>query len=165
MSEKNFHFLETTRSFKYEWLLLFPWIYYSTSEGAYCCFSCVLFGHDFPTKASQVKNLFSQPFRAWPSAVSYFRAHCESKKKKLILHMNLFKAFTVQHGLNLWTSYEINLLCGRKYKHEVEENREILTPVSETIVTLGMLGLPFRELFKGSAHENLFCQDKNNTCR
>ena len=81
--EENFCFPETTRSFKYEWLLLLPWLCYSPSEDASYCLSCVLFGHDFPTKASRVKNLFSQPFRAWPSAVSYFKAHCEGKKKKI----------------------------------------------------------------------------------
>ena len=63
--EKNFCFPETTRSFKYEWLLLFPWLCCSPSEDASYCFSCVLFCHDFPTKASRFKNLFSQPFRAW----------------------------------------------------------------------------------------------------
>ena len=81
--EKNFHFSETTRSFKYEWLLLFPWLCYSTSEDASYCLYCVLFGHDFPTKASWVKNIFLQLFRAWLSAVSYFRAHCEDRKKKI----------------------------------------------------------------------------------
>ena len=42
------------------------------------------------------------------------------------------------------SSHEINLLCDRKYKHEVEENRKILVPIIDTIVTLGRLGLPFR---------------------
>ena len=81
--EKNFRFPETIRSFKYEWLLLFLWLCYSPSEDASYCLSCALFGHDFPTKAFRVKNLFSQPLRAWPSLVSYFRAHCEGKKKKI----------------------------------------------------------------------------------
>ena len=80
--EKSLCFPETTRSFKYEWLLLFPSLYYSPSEDASYCLSCVLFGYDFPTKA-QVKNLFSQPFRAWPNVVSYFKAYCESKNKKI----------------------------------------------------------------------------------
>ena len=83
VAEKNFCFPETTRSFKYEWLLLCPWLCYSPSEDASYCFSCVLLGHDFPTKASRVKNLFSQLFRAWPSVVSYFKVHCEGKKKKI----------------------------------------------------------------------------------
>ena len=30
--DKNFYFPETTRSFKYEWLLLFPWLWYSFSD-------------------------------------------------------------------------------------------------------------------------------------
>ena len=82
-SEKNFYIPELTRSFKYMWLLLFPWLSYSPSEDASYCLSCVLLGHDFPTKTSRIKNLFSHPFRAWPSAVSYFKAHCECKKKKI----------------------------------------------------------------------------------
>ena len=36
------------------------------------------------------------------------------------------------------------MLCDRKYKHEVEENRKVLVPIIETIVTLGRYGLPFR---------------------
>ena len=42
-----------------------------------------LFGHDIFTKASRVKTLFSQLFRIWSSAVSYFRAHCEGKDKNI----------------------------------------------------------------------------------
>ena len=30
-----------------------------------------------------INFLFSQPFRVWPSAASYFQAHCEGKKKKI----------------------------------------------------------------------------------
>ena len=83
MSEKNFCFPETTRSFKYEWLLLFPCLCYSPSEDASYCFFCAFFVHDFPTKASCVKSLFSQRFKTWATAVSDFRAHCEGKKKKI----------------------------------------------------------------------------------
>ena len=53
----------------------------------------------------------------------------KAKRRKLILHMNLFKSFIFQYGLNLKLfflksraqSHEINLLCHRKYKHEIEE--------------------------------------------
>ena len=41
------------------------------------------------------------------------------------------------------SSREINLLCDRKYKHEVEENRKVLAPITDTIITLGRLDLPF----------------------
>ena len=120
--EKNFRFPGTTRSFKYEWLLLFPWLCYSPSEDAFYCLSCVLFGHDFPTKAFRIKNLFSQPFRAWPSAVSYFRAHCEGKKKKIdpshesvqSLHFSTWPKLEAIYSQIKGSSHEINLLCDRK---------------------------------------------------
>ena len=78
--EKNFRFPKAIRPFKYEWLLLFPWLCCSHSENASYCLSCVLFDHDFPPKASRAKDLFQQPLRAWSSAASYFRAYRESKK-------------------------------------------------------------------------------------
>ena len=68
---RNFCFPEMIWSFKYEWLPLFPWLCYSPSKDASSCLPSVFYGHYFPTR---VKNLFSQPFRTWPSAVSYFRA-------------------------------------------------------------------------------------------
>ena len=134
--EKNFCFPETTRSFKYEWLL-----YYPPSEDASYCLSCVLFCHDFPTKASRVKNLFSQPFRAWPSAVSYFKAHCEGKKKKIdpshesiqSPHISTWPKLKAIFSEIKGSSHEINLLCDRKYKHEVEENRKVLVPIIDIV--------------------------------
>ena len=115
MPEENFYFPETKKSFKYEWLLLFLWLCYFPCYDASYCLSCVLFGHDFPPKASPVKNLFSQPFRAWESAVSYFRTHCKDKRKKTYPLHESFKAFIFQHGLKLkqikGSRHEINLLC------------------------------------------------------
>ena len=150
--EKIIFFLETTRSFKYEWLLLFLWLCYSSSEDPPYCLSFVLVVPDFPIKASRVKNLFSQLFRAWPSVVSYFRAHRERKKKKVDsshqsvqnLHFSRWPKLEAIFSQIKGSSHEINLLCDRKYKHEVEENRKILVPIIDTIVTLGRLGLPFR---------------------
>ena len=108
--EKNFCFPETTRSFKYEWLLLFPWLCYSLCEDASYCLSCVFFGND-PSHES-VKSLH---FSTWPKLEAIF-----SQIKG--------------------SSHEINLLYERKYQHEVEENRKVLVPIIDTIVTLGRLG-------------------------
>ena len=80
---KIFCFPETTICFRYKWQLLFPWLCYSPSEDAFYFLSYVLFGHDFPTKASRVKNLFTQPFRAWPSAFSYLKVCYQDRKKKI----------------------------------------------------------------------------------
>ena len=131
-----------TRSFKYEWPLLFRWLCYSPCEDASYCLSCILFRHDFPPKASWVRNLFSQSFRAWP--VSYFRAHCESKKKKIdpsheslvqSLHFSIWPKLEAILSQIKGSSHEINLLCDRKCKHEVEENRKVLVPIIDTTVT------------------------------
>ena len=108
--------------------------------------------HYFPVKAFRVKNLFSQFFRAWPSAVSYFRPHCEPKKKKVDpfhesvqnLHFSTWPKLEAIFSQIKGSSHEINLLCDRKCKHEVEENRKVLVPIIDTIVTLRRLGLPFR---------------------
>ena len=108
-------------------------------------------GHDFPTKVSQVKNIFSQPFGAWPSAVSYFKAHCEGKRKKIDpshesvqrLHFSTWPKLEAFFSQIKGSSHQINLLCDRKYKHEIEENHKVLVPIIDTIVTLGRLGLPF----------------------
>ena len=60
----------------------------------------------------------------------------KAERRELIPHMNLFKAFIFQHGVNLkqffffffqikGSIHEINLLCDRKYKHYVGENRKV----------------------------------------
>ena len=103
------------------------------------------------SSCNRVKNLFSQPFRACPSAVSYFKAHCEGKKKKIDPSHESVQTFNFSTWPNLeaifsqikGSSHEINLLCGKKYKHEVEENRKVLVSIIDTIVTLARLGLPF----------------------
>ena len=109
-------------------------------------------GHDFLTKTSWVKNLFLQPFRAWPSTASYFRVYCEGKKKKIdpshefvqSLHFSTWPKREAIFSQIKDSSHEINLLFKRKYKHEVEENREVLAPIIDRIITLRRLGLPFR---------------------
>ena len=73
--DENFVFPETERCFQFEWLKEFPWLCYFPSEDAAHCLSCVLFGYKFVGKASRVKNLYSQPFRHWPAAVSIFKIH------------------------------------------------------------------------------------------
>ena len=151
MPEKKFRFPETTRSFKYEWLLFFPWLCHFPSEDTSYCLSCVLFGHDFLTKASRIKNPSSQPFRAWPSSISYYRAHCEGKKKKIdpshesaqSLHFLTWPKLEAIFSQIKGSSHEFNLLCDRKYKHEIEENRKVLALIIDTTITLGWVGLPF----------------------
>ena len=85
------------------------------------------------------------------ATVSYFRAHCEGKKKKIdlshesvqSLHFLTWPKLEAISSQIKGSSHESNLLYHRKYKHEVEENRKVLAPITDTIVILGRLGLPF----------------------
>ncbi len=72
LSEKN------KRTFKYEWLDLFPWLCYSALEDGAYCLSCVLFGHRFPGKSSRITRLVSSPFRYWNDAMSTFKRHARN---------------------------------------------------------------------------------------
>ena len=111
-----------------------------------------MLGHGFSTRAPRVKNLFSKPFREWPSAVSYFRAHCEGKKKKIdpshesvqSLHFSTWPNLETIFSHIKGSSHEINLSYDRQYKHELQEDRKVLAPITDTVVTLGRLGLLFR---------------------
>ena len=62
-TRKKIGFPETTRSFKNEWLLFFPWLFYFSNEDASYCLPCVLFGHHCTTQIYRIKSLFSQRFR------------------------------------------------------------------------------------------------------
>ena len=111
------------------------------------CLSFVLFGHDFPTKASQVSP-------SGLSQVLFLTLECivKAKKKKIdpshesvqSLHFSTWPKLEAIFSQIKGSNHEINLLCDKKYKHEVEENRKVLAPIIDTIVTLGRLGLPFR---------------------
>ena len=77
---------------------------------------------------------------------------CEGKKKKIdpshesvqSLHFSTWPKLKAILSQIKGSSHEINLLCDKKYKHEVEENRKVLALITDTIVTLGRLGLPSR---------------------
>ena len=95
---RNFSFTETNGSFKSEWFKWFLWLHYSPSEDAVYCLACILFHHEFPEKASRVKNVYSQPFRQWPAPVSACKVHAEGKVNILMNHANQYIA---KHGLFL----------------------------------------------------------------
>ena len=105
--DDNFSFPETNRSFKSEWFKWFPWLCYSPSEDAVCCLACVLFGHNFPEKASRVKKFYSQPFRHWlqqSQPVKYMLKGRKKRNKVLMSHAN---HCIVKHGLFLVISWLI----------------------------------------------------------
>ena len=99
--ENNFYFPETTRSFKYEWLLLFPWLCYYPSEMhlTACLVFCLVMISLL--KLLGLKIYFHSPSELGQVLFLNLKLIVKAKRRKLILHMNLFKAFIFQHGLNL----------------------------------------------------------------
>ena len=84
--EETFSFPVNNRSFRYEFLKLgYAWLCYSPSEDGAYCLACVLFGYRFPGRASKTENLYSKPFRTWPTACSTFHRHVYGKKKMIIM--------------------------------------------------------------------------------
>ena len=81
VTDDNFSLPETNRSVKSEWLKWFPWLCYFSGDVLYCL-ACVLFGCKFPVKGSTVRNVYSQPFRHCPAAVSACKVDAEVKKEK-----------------------------------------------------------------------------------
>ena len=83
MSEKTFAFLKQQDLLNMNGYCCFPVFVILPVRMHLIAFLVFFFVHDFPTKASWIKSLFSQRFRTWATAVSDFRAHCEGKKKKI----------------------------------------------------------------------------------
>ena len=124
--EKNFRFPETTRSFEYGWPLLFPLLCYSPGEDTSYYLSCVFLAMIFPLNLIGLKIYFHSS----SSAVSYFNSYFEGKKKKTDpshesvknLHYSTWAKREAIFSQIKSSSHEINLLCDRKYKHEVEKH-------------------------------------------
>ena len=54
--DKTYSFPTTNgRSFRFEWLELYPWLCYLPSQDGAYCLPCVLFGDRFPEKALKKK--------------------------------------------------------------------------------------------------------------
>ena len=89
------------------------------------------------------------PVRTWLSAFFTLKLIVKTIKRKLILHMNLPKAFIFQHGLKLKLIFlksnaqVTKSICYRKYNHEVEEHLKVLSAIIDTIIRQGRLGLSF----------------------
>ena len=128
---KTLHSLNRVSSFQ---LKEFPWLFYSPSENATFCLSCVLFGFKFPPKASWIKNLYSQLFRHWPAAVSTFKIHVSSKKKEKSnkpvqsLHSQAWPILEAVLCNMKGLVEEIDLMIVKNCKKEVKENRKRLVP-------------------------------------
>ena len=92
--EENFCFPETTRSFKYEWLLLLPWLCFILPVRMYltaCLVFCLVMISVL--KLLRLKIYFHSRSELSQALFLTLKPIVKAKRRKLILHMNLLKAF------------------------------------------------------------------------
>lgn len=133
------------RSFRYEWLQLFPWLCYSPlKDGAYCL-SCVLFGDRFPGKTSKIKRLFSEPLTHWSNATYSFKQHAGvGTGQKKGLHDSTSTLFTSFLARMSGQIQSIDVLVDNNLRKTIAENRKKLVPIIDTIKLCGHLALALR---------------------
>ena len=133
------------RSFRYDWLKLYPWLCYSPCrDGAYCL-SCVLFGDRFPGKAGKIHKLFSEPLTYWNGAAYNFKRHAgHGTGGEMGLHGCTFPILTSLLTQISGAAQPIEVLLDSQLKKEVEENRRKLAPIIDSVIFCSRLGLPLR---------------------
>ena len=83
----------------------------------------------------------------------------KATRRKLILDMNLFKAFIFQHGINLKLFFLksktqfMKLICYVIGNISMRLTKTVLAPIIDAIVTLGRLSLPFHDNRDGSKYQ------------
>ena len=139
-------------SFKFEWLLFFPWLCYTpvwiNLAGLYSWFGHCLVMISL-LKLLGLKLYFHSCSGFVQVLVLTLELIVKAKTRILILYLNLHKVFIFQHGLNLKVSFlkskaqVIQLICYTKENINVRL-KKVLAPIIDTIITLGRLFLPFR---------------------
>ena len=97
-----------------EWFKEFAWLAYSESKEGCFCMACVLFGHEFPGKGGNLKNLYTERFNT-----SAKNAH-----KRLSDHESN------PNGLHKSTVFSFTKLIARK------EGRELMKTLNLMLVKL-----------------------------
>ncbi|XP_065673054.1 52 kDa repressor of the inhibitor of the protein kinase-like [Hydra vulgaris] len=148
------------RSFQLIWFKQFSWLSYSPSEDGAYCLSCVLFGFKYFLKSSRCKNLFSEPVKHWPDAVSAFKRHYHEKKGKNNEHhlavpslpYNTLTIFSAVLNTMNGSIQSIDILNNKIYEKEVALYRDKLHSIVDSIIFLGRLNIAFRGQRDDSQH-------------
>ena len=124
-----------------EWLGTFSWLCYSPVSKGGLCLPCVLFGNELPKKGNRVKKLFLEPVTHWPDAKAAFIRHESTlgglHKECMYLYLNFLERMSGKVE-------PVNVLLDNKLKTTIQENRERLIPIIDTIIFCGRNGLPLR---------------------
>lgn len=132
-----------------KYLHSFSWLAYSPSLDGLFCLPCTLFGHQFPSKNSHVTLLFTSPLRDWSTGKRRLQQHEGSYKSQTQsafdgLHKYTMDALTKMLSDFSGKTLPIEILIDKQRNSIIQQNREKLKAVVETVIFLGRNGLPFR---------------------
>ncbi|XP_031358557.1 zinc finger MYM-type protein 1-like [Photinus pyralis] len=126
--------------FQRQWLTRYSWLVYTETDGALCKY-CVLFSKEFCGKGfnQKVKSLVKEPYKNWKDALETFTAHEKKNyhQEAMIIGTNFLKT---SRDRNL----DIRNIADAVRKKQVEENRNRLFPIVETIKLCGRQELALR---------------------
>ena len=126
------------RTFRLDWLQLYPWLCYSPSEDGAYCLPCVLFGDRFPNivfhRQNSLKKFFSQPFRNWSDAPRKFKKHIGKSDSSQSLHNHTLSVFTSFQQQVLGKAQPINIVIDENRRKKIAENKKKLIPIVDTII-------------------------------
>ena len=116
-------------------LMQFDRLEYSPSTNRAFCFACRVFGRT----SQQHEGFVSTGFQKWKSALEKFRAHQNSSAHKSAV-------LTWKVAKRTRNNPETNVVClvNHQRKKEIDENREYLKNIIETLIFIGRQGISLR---------------------
>ena len=149
------------RRFSYKWYVDFKWLEYSPHLDKAYCFPCRVFNRNNHNDLAFV----STGFQNWKRALEKFRAH-----EKSFTHKSAFQAWYAAQQAQNNPEKNVLSLINLQHKKTVEENRQYLKAIIDTIIFLGKQGISFRghrendeSLNKGNFLELLTFRSKDNS--
>lgn len=130
--------------FQLSWLHRFSWLSYSkAAQGAFCKV-CVLFGKKVGGVGDQNLGSFvTKPYTDWKKAIE----KCQTHSSKTY-HCNAVVQMELRRVVEQGKQLPVNLQINEQNKKIIEENKNKLRPIIETILLCGRQGLPLR----GNSH-------------
>lgn len=127
--------------FQSQWLHKYTWLVYSKKNDAALCKYCVLFSKDTAAKGGhqKLRLLVKEPYRNWKDALEYFKNHQDS-----IYHKAAMESGSNFISVSKNPERDIRNQVDSARKKQVQENREMLASIVDTIKFCGWQELALR---------------------
>ena len=129
------------RNFRYDWLVRYPWLKYSPSTNGCFCLPCILFSHRATSKLRKSQNLILKPIFPSAEATTIFNRHESARDGIHSFCMHAFQTFLQTFS---GKSLPVYTMVDNIRRQKVLSNRAVLSPIIDTIILCGHLGIPLR---------------------